>query len=337
MQRNNTPILIGTILFGLLALGATLMLMFRGSSTPTVPTAGPTPTPTPSTHWLAKIDIPPRTAVTPDMLESGPVDGGKVPVGAIASISEVRDMITNTTIKKGDPVTTSSFTPRLRRLVDANIEVPTGKRAVAIWVDPDQTAAGLVDAGDHIDVVVTHKLTWDKGPNQFIVGAVGFTEGRTIARNLVVLAVDKSIKAPPPTPTPAPAAGPAGEGSGAPAVAPTAVPPPPPPGQAVRTRVVLAATPLEAADLVAGNAEGTLHITIRNPLDDDVAPVPAAREHPSDVITILPRTEKTPVAIQIKQAPWPGPKVPPMPPAPPPTKSVTVIRGTEKTLVITPQ
>jgi Flp pilus assembly protein CpaB len=234
-----------------------------------------------------------------------------------------------------------------------------GMRAVGIWVDPDETAAGLVDVGDHVDVVATHKLTWDKGPNQFVIGAQGFTAGRTIAQDLVVLAVDRSIEAPTPTPT---AAAPApGAPNGAPAAG--GAPPPPPPAPtavpapgsaAAKTRVLVAAKPDVAAHLIAANDQGVLNITIRNPLDaNENKPVPEAHEYPSRVVTIKPVAAKP----QKAESPWSifaPPRMPAMPktgsrlpspvtvtvpgtPAPVPTRDVTVIRGTEKTRVLLPR
>lgn len=356
MQRNNTPILIGTILFGLLALGATVMLLFRAPGPPSgEPTPGaPVPTPTPISQIKALIDIPPRTAITEAMIERGPVDSTKVPVGAITSISDVRDMITNEPIRRGEVIAMSSFTPRLKRVVDANIEIPLGFRAVAIYVEPDSTAAGLVDAGDKVDVIANHRLTWDKGPNQFIVGSAAYTTGRSIAQNLLVLAVDKSINRPKPTPVPAPAAvGPDGQPvAPAPAAPAPAEPPPPPPGTPpAKIRVLLAAPPALASRLVAANDQGMLHVVIRNPLDDDAAPSAPAQEFPSRLITIKPEEPKAAKAPQVPNfgelfKPTKVPQQPPMPlpgpqlPAPAPTaaeKDVTVIRGTEKTRVIVPQ
>lgn len=367
MQRNS-PVLLATIVLGVLALGATAFLLLGPKSGPAAPPKGATqaaiPTPTPSSHWVAARDIPPRTVLAPAMMRKD-FSSGKVPAGAITSLDDVAGQLTREPIGAGETVTLSSFTPRLRRAVDANIPIPTGYRGVAIWVDPEQTAAGLVDVGDRIDVIATHKLTYDKGPNQFAVGAVAFTTGRTIAQDLLVLGVDKSIKAPAPTPTPVPGAAP-----GPAAPPPTPAPPPGPTG--TRTRVMVAALPESAARLVAANDQGVLHITIRNPSDGDAGLVPEAREYPSRIVTILPpktgaangasgagrapAIERAPRNLQPMPQPMPQ-QMPPLPPVIPPTtvprpdntggmgmsapdtpstKEITVIRGTEKTRVIVP-
>ncbi|MBW3635474.1 MAG: Flp pilus assembly protein CpaB [Armatimonadetes bacterium] len=389
MQRNNTPVLLAAIVLGLLAIGATVW-MLRGPSTPAPAPVAAVPTPTPAPRLVAARYIPPRTVITPAMLRQDFTTSGAAPTDALKSVDDVVGQLTNEPIGAGETVRTSSFTPRIRRDVDANIPIPSGLRGVAIWVDPKQTAAGLVDVGDRVDVIATHKLSYEKGPRQYVIGAASFTEARTIAQNLLVLGVDKSIEAPTPTPTPVPGAPAAPPAAAPPPAAPP--PPPPPPGAPTpRTRIMLAATPDVAARLVSANDQGTLHITIRNPIDADAGVVPAAREYPSRVAT-SPReptatasggntgggntgggntgggrdTNRTrPSALEVPRsfpreriiqqttppiimAPNPNNQVPATGPlggtgmggsfrSDPPSKEITVIRGTEKTRVLVPQ
>ncbi len=360
MQRKS-PVLLVTILLGVLALGATAFLLLGPKPGPAAPLPGavaaaPTPTPAPTSRWVASRDIPPRTVISPAMMRRD-YRSGAVPVGAITSLDDVSGKLTREPIGAGETVLLSSFTPRLQRAVDANIPIPTGYRGVAIWVDPDQTAAGLVDVGDRIDVIATHKLSYEKAPRQYLIGAAAFTAGRTIAQNLLVLGVDKSIKAPAPTPTPVPGA--------APAAAPTPVPPPAAPG--TRTRVLVAALPDIAARLVAANDQGLLHVTIRNPSDGDAGLVPEAREYPSRLVTLPPeKTASTSGGAgdgsgsrgrTFERVPQPlMPPISPVAPAQPTTMppmtvppatgtapttptgaEITVIRGTEKSLVSVPK
>ena len=86
---------------------------------------------------------------------------------------------------------------------------------------------------------------------------------------------------------------------------------------------------------MAANDSGTLHLTIRNPTDDQVKGVVEAREYPLHVYRKpappaprMPRPE-----IRREQPPFPPPNLEPMTP---PNKEVTVIRGTEKTRVVLP-
>jgi len=339
MQRNNTPILIGTIIFGLLALGATFFIFLRPAAPPPGPDQNqPAPTPTPSSVFVASADIPPRTVVTPDMIKETTSKPGENLDGAIHNTDEIDGKITNAPIRQGELLSLASFTDPLKRVVNANFLIPAGLRAVSVWVDPDQTAAGLVDVGDHVDVIVTHRLQIDKGPNEFVIGAEQFTAGRMIAQNLQVLAVDRSIYAPAPTPTPVPGS----EGS-APLAAPT---PTPVPAGPHKTRVILAAPPETATDLVAAEDQGTIHLVIRNPQEtaSDV-PVPQQNEFPSKIIIKRNPLDGGGATASTMPAPTFPPMLPPAPVGPastpeptgPPTTEVTVIRSTEKTRAVVPE
>lgn len=367
MQRNNNTILLLTVLLGLVAIGGAAFLFLRPAAPPPPPEAAAVavvqPTPTPSSVLVATRTIPPRTTITPDMVRTSFVRTN-APDDAISSIVDTAGLITQKQIRAGEPVRKSAFTTPLDRAILANFQVPSGTRAVAIWVDPKTTAAGLVDVGDRVDVVVTNRLSFEKTDRQYVVGTREFTSGRTIGRNLLVLAVDRSLDAiPTPVPTPAPAPGvPAG---------PPPPPPPPTPAPATppaeRTRVILAAAPATAATLVAANELGKLTITIRNPLDADAGPVPEVREYPSRLLT-RPQPRQATVSTERvttvfpAQPPLPepstqtppfdppsGPMGPPSfpagdpnangtsaPPAPA-TQDVMVIRGTEKARVTVPQ
>ena len=314
-MQKKPPILPIAVGLGVLAVGGTAFLLSRGPAAPPATAAGPgtpialaaAPTPVPEMRYIANRDIPPRTVMTSDMLRRTAVSGPPTP-NAITSLDDVRGMITNKAIHSGDAITRDSFIAPLGRAIPANFAIPSGFRAVAIYVNPMQTAAGLVDVGDRVDVIATQKLSFDKQPNQFIIGAKEFTTGRTIGTNLLVLAVEKSLEAPvvKPTPAPAPGATPAAPGA-APAAAgalPTDAAAPPAGGTAPaetrsdspekpagNIRVILAA-PLEIASrLVAANEGGTLHVVVRNPLDGDAEASPETREYPSRTITVRQPTE----------------------------------------------
>jgi Flp pilus assembly protein CpaB len=354
MQRKNTPVLLITILLGVLALGATAFLLLggpRGTTAP--PPVAVVPTPTPAAQWVAIRDIPPRTVVNSSML-TRQEKPGVAPEGAITSIDDISGKLTSAPILRGETLVRTSFTSALRRKVPANIPIPVGLRGVAIWVDPDQTAAGLVDVGDRVDVVATHKLSIDKAPQQFIIGSTQFTAGRTIAQNLLVLGVDESIKAPDVTPTPAAGAAPGAPGS----VPPPPTPVPAPSQGAKRIRVVLAAPAETASRLIAANDQGTLNITIRNPSDGDAGLVPETKEYPSRTFFAAAKSSgsgtgngnSTPSMPAPSREPMPMPTIPaptettlpaPIPQGTPDpnagSKEITVIRGTEKTRVLVPQ
>jgi len=284
MQPKRSPLLLATAALGVLALGGLAYVFLGNSSSAPQPkavasVAGPTPTAAPTIRWVAAQDIPPRTRITPAMLRRANVVGD-VPKDAIKDPKDVQNELTNDTIPAGGTVTLAAFTPDIKRVIPANIEVPTGFRAVAIYVDPVSTAASLVDVGDSVDVIAVHKLSIDKEKNQFVQGALQFSAGRLIGTDLKVLAVEKSINAPVPTPTPTEGAAPA----------PTSVPSASAPGANAnqpipKIRVILAAPVDIATRLVAAQDQGTLHITIRNPVDSDQTLSPEAREYPSHTVT----------------------------------------------------
>ena len=370
MGKNNKPIIIGAAVLGALAIGLTLMMLLGrvGGGGPAQPAPGDAPPVAPTTTRLvAARDIPPRTVITPDMVQEE--ETTTPDPAALKNASELQaGRITTRPIRRGEAITGGAMINSIARVVPANFAVPSGLRAVAIWVDPNQTAAGLVDVGDRVDIIANHKQTFEKQNTEryeeVFTGSKEGVFGRTIAQDLEVLAVDKSIQAAAVAPVATPAPG------GAPGAAPPPPPPPPPPAaQAVRTRVVLAATPELAARLVAANELGILHITIRNPNSRERFPVPAAREFPGSVVRVPKRNPgggqtggaqtggaqgrrdrgdiddlRNPMGPpRIVEAPpivGPMPTIPAdtgnMTPTPSPGSEVTVIRGTEKTRVLVP-
>ncbi|HEX8237797.1 MAG TPA: Flp pilus assembly protein CpaB [Abditibacteriaceae bacterium] len=380
MPRNNKPIVIGAAVLGALAIGLTLMMLLGrvGGGAPAAATGTGDPAAQAAaartTRLVAARDIPPRTVITPDMVREEETDEAADPA-VLKTAGELQaGRITTRPILRGEPIVSSAMINTIARVVPANFAVPTGLRAVAIWVDPRQTAAGLVDVGDRVDVIASQKLTATKQAtesfDQVIVGATEYTTGRTIAQDLEVLAVDSSIERAA-VPTPAPA----GAQPGAPgAAAPPPPPPPAPAGQVIRWRVILAAPPVVAAALVAANEAGNLHVTIRNPNSRERFPIPETRQYPTRFVNVPKRQGASGsggagspsrggggsnAGERVINNPFVGPITLPSPTtpggsggagfsAPPPATAVgsvppaaagsevTVIRGTEKTRVIVP-
>ncbi len=313
-MQKKPPILLIAIVLGLIALGGTALLLSRGPSAvktnapaPELQTvAAAEPTPVPEMRYIANRDIPPRTMITSDMMRRSAISGPKMP-GAITSLDEVRRLITKKTIRAGDTVTRDSFIDPLDRVIPANFTIPSGFRAVAIYVDPKQTAAGVVDVGDRVDVISVNKWSYEAGDDQRVVGAKEFSTGRTVGTNLLVLAVDESLAAPVAVPTPTPEPGGVAGAPDAGVALPADAAPPPggsvpsetQPGNNVgpnansaeskpegNIRVILAA-PLETASrLVAANNTGTLHVLVRNPLDGDAERGPEVQEYPTRLVNV---------------------------------------------------
>jgi Flp pilus assembly protein CpaB len=282
MQRNNRPIIIAAVVLGLLALLVPLILLRSGGDPAATGPNGAGPAPTQETpqelQFVAIRDIPPRTLLTPALFRQE--EATEATPNAIKDLKEIAGQISNEPIYAGQALTAEQTTSRVRRVVPANIPVPPNARAVAIYVNPEQTAAGLTDVGDRVDVIATHKFALSGGGNQRVSGAATIAAGRVIGQNLLVLAVDASLAAPTPTPAPAPGTAPAQPAP----PAPPAAPPPGNPNQEPRTRVVLAAPIEVAARLVAAQEEGKLHVVLRNPASNEQFPVPEAREYPSRIV-----------------------------------------------------
>ena len=360
MNRNNM-LLIGLAVFFVIGVGLTALMLRSGGQPTPPPNTGPVPTPAPVKTFVAAKDIPPRTVITAAMLEESE---SKPTAGAITDIDQAVGKLSTEPIYKGQVVKSSMAMEELERVIPASFAIPKENqdnlRAVAIWVDPLQTAAGLVDKGDRVDVIAVHKLKASGSGD-----ASEFAAGRTIAQDLQVLAVDRSLEVSmKPTPVPAP---PSAPGAPPPPTPPTAPTPPPTPGQKTFTRVIVAALPETAERLVAANTTGELHITIRDPQVRDNFPIQSVREYPSaptdpnaqkireaavqDVIearrskrTLAMDVERRRVMKQFEEKPIPMPTLPPMgfdgmkKMAPPPdVHEITVVRGTEKTRVIVPR
>ncbi len=356
MNRNNM-LLMGLAVFFVIGVGLTAyVLKGRGNSQSTP--VGPAPTPAPVKTFVAAKDIPPRTVITANMLTES--TEAKPTAGAITDMDQVVGKLSAEPIYKGQVVKSRMTTEELERVIPASFAIPKqdqqNLRAVAIWVDPLQTAAGLVDKGDRVDIIAVHKL---KITGNNSTGEIA--SGRTIAQDLQVLAVDRSLEAATkPASAPAPSA---------PASTPTPPPaptPPPQPGQRTFTRVVVAAPPEIAERLVAANTTGELHITIRDPQTRENFPVSGVREYPANPVdpvvlkvrdaaverrlnNIRKQDERRWKIIEMQDVKRMNPVIPPPQigpmntgglPTPLPTpdiREITVVRGTEKTRVIVPR
>jgi len=371
MQRNR-PVILGAAILGLLAIGLTLMSLLRPRTATPPPGTGPNAAPTkaPTVKQVVPYkELPPRTLITRYNVHEMelPVVAGAPPVPSMTMEAAI-GRLTSDIIRPGQPITAQLLTEPIKRTTPANFRVPTGTRGLAVMVDPKSTLGDLVDVGDRVDVVVVHKVKYKNAQQQENESR----SGRTIARNLLVLATDPAVAQARATPPPAAAPGVPGV-PGAPPAPPPPPTPPPPPGQApAKIRVVLAAPPAEASRIAAAQESGNIHLTLRDPSEPVLLPgVPEAFEYPirdkagparaggnapsnanaqpnrpspqTGNATVTPR-EQNPQPDRPRQqgivppATWELPTpIPPPQPTAPPDAEVTVIRGTEKTRVLVPQ
>lgn len=351
MQKSNTTAIVGVVIFGIIAIGLTFYALSSGGNSPEQPgnisgngnaTTASAETAIPQSYFVASQQILPRTKITRNMLVERQSDGEPVPENAITDPFQVVGKLANKIIQPGQIFTAGVTVQPVSRVVPANIPVPAGLRAIAVWVNPTETTAGLVDVGDRVDILATHELKakTTTGEN------TEFVSGRTIAQDLQVLAVDRSIQA-------AKAGAPEGDSKKAATAKPEAN------AEASRTRVIVAASPTQAQRIAAANESGIIHLTIRNPGDSVIIPTGEAWEYPVHVVadtSSAPESKPSPrpnnrnrndgnspstaeLMELIRASRPPQNSTPPALPNPGNTTSipdldqVTVIRGTEKTQV----
>jgi len=132
------------------------------------------------TVLVAKKDIPQGTtgADASGMLSPLEVPRRSVVPGAITSADQISNLVATQPTLEGEQVTTRRFSPVAQNGVRADLKGTM--RAMQIQGDANQTLAGTLHDGDHIDLVVTFKY---RLPNR----QDSFSATRTVLRNLKVL------------------------------------------------------------------------------------------------------------------------------------------------------
>jgi len=105
---------------------------------------------------VAKKDLPPGTAIEPEMLESVVVPNQYLQPQAATSLDRVSGMITVALISKGEQIGLNKLSYSARGLGSGGglaQATPVGKRAVTISVDNISSVAGMVKPGDYVDVI----------------------------------------------------------------------------------------------------------------------------------------------------------------------------------------
>lgn len=92
-------------------------------------------------------------AASRGLFETRQVQRRSVVPGAIAAPEDVQDKVATTTIFAGEQVTASRFRPATESGIRAQLK--GNMRAVQVSGDPNQTLAGTLRAGDHVDVVAS--------------------------------------------------------------------------------------------------------------------------------------------------------------------------------------
>lgn len=197
MKRSNRLVILVGVLLAVLAFVAIVILLNqRPTSTP-----GPTDEkPATATVLVAKTDVAIGDAVTPAMVEAKEIPVAAVQVGALIDPSQLADRVAIRTLPAGAQVTENLF--GAEGLIDIESQLLPGEKAFAVQFDPVTGMNFLVQAGDHVDLVLT--LDFASGsiagsphlrPNDTeIVRTV-----KTVLQNKRVLYVSATNIPPPPT------------------------------------------------------------------------------------------------------------------------------------------
>ena len=101
---------------------------------------------------VAAADLPVRTLVTPEMLTTRAYPTQLVPSGSLTGTAEAVGQTTAVPVYKGQPVVRAQLGAPSRA---ASAAIERGKVLVAFPTGDPLTMAGLVNVGDHVDVLAT--------------------------------------------------------------------------------------------------------------------------------------------------------------------------------------
>ncbi|MBM3244374.1 MAG: Flp pilus assembly protein CpaB [Candidatus Omnitrophica bacterium] len=101
---------------------------------------------------VAKTDIAKGKIVDADNFTTSIVLNQNVQPGAVTSLDRIAGMTTVAPVSKGEQVTLSKFS-YVSGGGDLAQVTPTGKRAITVAVDNISSLAGMIKAGDHVDVI----------------------------------------------------------------------------------------------------------------------------------------------------------------------------------------
>lgn len=128
---------------------------------------------------VAKVDIAPKTKITPEMVSEVKVPPDYIQPGAVTSLDKVVGVVVREQIVSGEQVSERRLI-REGKSVGFTGMIPRDKRAVTVAVTEVTGVAGFVKAGDYIDVVVT-----------FDAAAVGDNVSHVLMQNILVLAANR--------------------------------------------------------------------------------------------------------------------------------------------------
>jgi pilus assembly protein CpaB len=226
----------------------------------------------------AAVDIQRGETIKKEALAVRRVPKEQIPQGCLTSEVDAIDRVAHIPMLKGDVLSDLKLAPKGSGTGMAALIRP-GMRAFTIQTASlSSSMAGFLMPGNRVDVLLT--IAGQGGADN----PTGEGAATTLLQNIEILAAHTSVEAPSANKMD--------------------------PEQA--RSVTLLVTPGQAAFLDLGQNKGTLHLTMRNPLDEGMAIQPPA------TMADLPFPKRiTPPPVEVVAAPVPEPPPPPPPPATP--------------------
>ena len=131
---------------------------------------------------VAKVDIAPKTKITPDMVSEVKVPPEYVQPGAVTSLDKVVGTLVREQIVSGEQVSERRLVREGKSVGFTGI-IPRDKRAMTVAVNEVTGVAGFVKAGDYTDIIVT-----------FDTATVGDNVSHVLLQNILVLAANRDTE-----------------------------------------------------------------------------------------------------------------------------------------------
>lgn len=204
---------------------------------------------------VAKQDIPARTMITADMVTTKPVPDSLKLASVLTDTKVAVGKAARQAIPQGDQVTAGVLANNPSDLGFSGT-VPPGMRAMSISITEVSTEGGLIQPGDHVDVIGIYQQFNKEAAGVFYQPDASGPKALvalTVLQNVQVLAfaqtgIDNSAQ-------------------GATKVAPTK-------GQPDAKSVTLAVTPEDAERLALGQQTGIFHLSLHGIGDSSTGPLP---------------------------------------------------------------
>ncbi len=194
----------------------------------------------PTNVVVARVTIPEHTRITADMVSMESISADAVHPEALKNTQAAVGGISRSEIVRGEQVLGNRVATEERR-ASLSYRIPENLRGITIPVGEVSGVSGYVSPGDKVDVLVTYNIFDDEAEAEAAGGEHDDTlTVYTVLQNIMVLATGQFTKE-------------ADDEE-----------------RRVVGNVTLAVTPEQAEVLTFAYHEGSFHLTLRSPLDEDV-------------------------------------------------------------------